>query len=248
MKVEESMKLLHFLSRLFGSHTAPPPISMAGSNTGLENAKQIHNFLIEEYKYANEYAQNTLRDRTLTYNLSALTFGAISVALIQILIAQHNASATPVSASATPAIDFYLIIASLLTLFGFVNLFYFAHFVTLEKNYQDSLSRMKKIREYYMQFISNSNTILDNVSLNEIFSVEGKEDCQFMWAKNPRPTNRAACTFFTIFELASFVLACCVFFGLFLKLDLLLVFLFAVVGALILAFWHARWYQIKPFR
>lgn len=179
-------------------------------------------YLIQDYEYANNYSLDILKDRALSFNLSAAILGAVSYTFIQIFTAQKL------------AIDKNLLIASLLSLFFLLNGFYFFHFVALKENYRDSVSRMQEIRDYYVKLTSDD-------ALREILLAKKRE---FLVPTKLRPTNLAACIWFTVFELASLIVAG-VFFDKYLNWYPRLVIVAAVVAAT-LAVIQIYFYR-KPF-
>ncbi len=148
-----------------------------------EQASQLHDFLIEEYKHASGYSLNIQRDRTQTFNLYVVMLGALFYAFVLI----HTGH---------PDIDTNLFSAGLLVFYSFINVVNFARFVTLEINYRDSISRMDEIRQYY-------RTKFKTHSLDELYKVER----EFISPTRLRPTNRVVCSVFTGLELVSLVWA-----------------------------------------
>jgi hypothetical protein len=185
-----------------------------------EQSQDIDAFLIEEYKHASQYSQNTQRDRTVTSNLYILMLGALSYAFVLI----HTGK---------PDIDANLFTIGLLLFYSLVNFFCFAHFVTLGVNFRDSISRMDEIRQYYIN-LSKSDAI------KKIYAV----DREFISPRRLRPTNAAFCIWFTILELASFA-ATGVLLNTYWHLPIVLLTIILSVAVILIACLQV-WYYNKP--
>jgi hypothetical protein len=183
-----------------------------------EQSQEIDAFLIEDYKHASQYSQNTQKDRTVTSNLYIVMLGALSYAFVLI----HTGRAD---------IDTNLFTIGLLLFYSLVNFICFAHFVTLGVNCRDSISRMDEIRQYYIN-------LSKSYAIKRIYAV----DREFVSPRRLRPTNAAICGAYTTLELMSFV-ATGVLLNTYLHLPIVLLTIILSVAVILVACLQVWYYK-----
>lgn len=170
-------------------------VSGSGQSQGgtyvTEEDRHIHAFLIEEYKYANEFALHIQKDRTVTFNLYIILLGALSYAAFQLYTVWNSLP------KSNAAINLFII--GLLSFYFIVNICFYARFVTLEASYRECLLHMSKTREYY-----KNHKNMPKEAKNLIY--EGKEPLFLSPTKKMIPRNYIPCGVYTGFEVISLLI------------------------------------------